>query len=71
MPDKVLFHSDRNDLDGRTLSVTAERGYGDVITLKVFDEDGGFTIYLHEPDEASWLGNALVDAWAALQKSSE
>lgn len=69
MTDKKLFSSDRTQLDGRRISVTAERGYGDVITLKVEDDTGSVAMYLHEPDEVSWLGNALIEAWAATQKA--
>jgi len=64
--DTVLFSSDRNDLDGRSLSVRAERGYGDVVILKVSDDHGEVTLFFNDLDEISWLGNALIDAWAKL-----
>lgn len=68
MSDKVLFSSDYVSLDGRQVRVTAERGYGDVVTLLVSDEGGEHRLFLHDMGEVSWLGNALVDAWAAVMK---
>jgi hypothetical protein len=67
MTDTILFNETRrlSSDDDRTAIVRAESGYGPVITLSVEDGSGGFTIYLHDADDAKWLGEALSKAAAS------
>lgn len=66
MTDTTLFGDARDGEDGRRLAVTAEHGYGSVIILKVGDDGGETAIFIHDANEAIWLGEALVKAGRAV-----
>lgn len=67
---KVLFATALPGEEGRHISVTAASEFGETVTVTISDNHGEFSFELHDPDEVSWLGNALVDAWAALQRAA-